>query len=222
MIKLVVTDMDGTFVDSNKELHPETIDYIKKLLEKGVKFSIASGRQYQNLRTHFLEIEDQLIFISDNGTIIHDGLDKIYVDAIDTEKVLALINDLRKISNTDLVLCGVEGAYVEKNSPDLIREVKVYYEDLKIVDRFEDILHTDQICKVSIYDWEDAEVHSYPIVEAAGYPFSVNLSGKEWVDFMNPEASKGHAIKFIREAFDIDKDECMAFGDYLNDYTMML
>lgn len=222
MIKLIITDMDGTLVDSNKEMHSETISCIKKLIDQGKHFAVASGRQYQNLHTHFEEIKEHLIFISDNGTIIHDGLKKIYVDAIESESVLGLVQDLRKIPSTDLVLCGVKGAYIESSNPEFIAAVKVYYEALNIVENFESIIERDQICKVSIYDWKDAESNSYPIVKDAGHSFAINLSGEDWVDFMNEEASKGHAIKYIQEVYGIDKDQCMAFGDYLNDYTMML
>ncbi|MDU4936806.1 MAG: HAD hydrolase family protein, partial [Peptostreptococcaceae bacterium] len=42
-----------------------------------------------------------------------------------------------------------------------------------------------------------------------------------WVDFMNLDINKGNAIKKLQEIYEITYDECMAFGDYLNDYEMM-
>ena len=222
MIKLVVTDMDGTLVDSKKELHPETIMCIKKLLQQGIYFAVASGRQFQNLNKHFSDIKEDIILISDNGTIVHDGLEKIYVDAMNSEDVMEFVTFLRTISSIDIVVCGVDSAYIENSDTKVVAVASEYYESLTIVDKFESIIQTDQICKVSIYDWIDAETNAYPVIKNSEYPFSINLSGEKWVDVMNDHAGKGHANKIIQEKYSIDKKECMAFGDYLNDYTMML
>ena len=47
VIKLVVTDIDGTIVEFNSELKQETIDVFKALEQKGVKTVIATGRMYK-------------------------------------------------------------------------------------------------------------------------------------------------------------------------------
>lgn len=49
MIKLVVSDVDGTLVkDGTLEINPEYMDVIKKLRKKGVYFAVCSGRQYSS------------------------------------------------------------------------------------------------------------------------------------------------------------------------------
>ena len=47
------------------------------------------------------------------------------------------------------------------------------------------------------------------------------LSEQSWIDIQNTDTSKGTAIQFLQEAYDIKPEECICFGDYLNDYTMM-
>ena len=66
-VKLIAADMDGTLLDSNKNLSPDLFDLIKKLKEKDVKFAIASGRQYFNLLDNFKDVIEDLVYISDNG-----------------------------------------------------------------------------------------------------------------------------------------------------------
>ena len=45
MIKLIVSDVDGTLVpDGSSKINPEVFDTILKLREKGIQFAIASGR----------------------------------------------------------------------------------------------------------------------------------------------------------------------------------
>ena len=46
MIKLIATDMDGTFLDSSKRFSMEFFDIFAELRKKGIKFVIASGNQF--------------------------------------------------------------------------------------------------------------------------------------------------------------------------------
>ena len=45
-IKLVVSDLDGTLLNDNKEIDSKISDVIKSLYEKGILFTIATGRNY--------------------------------------------------------------------------------------------------------------------------------------------------------------------------------
>ena len=49
MIKLIVSDIDGTLVkDGTLDINPEYMDVIRKLTEKGIHFVACSGRQYSS------------------------------------------------------------------------------------------------------------------------------------------------------------------------------
>ena len=58
MIKLIATDMDGTFLDSSKRFSMEFFDIFAELRKKGIKFVIASGNQYFRLYQKFLPISN--------------------------------------------------------------------------------------------------------------------------------------------------------------------
>ena len=46
MIKLIVSDIDGTLVkDGTLDINPEYMDVIRNLTEKGIHFVACSGRQ---------------------------------------------------------------------------------------------------------------------------------------------------------------------------------
>ena len=49
MIKMIATDMDGTFLDSNKQFDYEFISLFYRMQEKDIKFVIASGNQFLRL-----------------------------------------------------------------------------------------------------------------------------------------------------------------------------
>lgn len=54
MIKLIASDLDGTLLKNGaQEPNPRIYDIIKRLKEKGIRFTAASGRQHYNLRLLF-------------------------------------------------------------------------------------------------------------------------------------------------------------------------
>ena len=220
-VKLIAADMDGTLLDSNKNLSPHIFDLVKKLKEKDVKFAIASGRQYFNLINNFQEIKDELIYISDNGSIVYDKAKSIYIDEINKEEVIKVLQDVRKIKNIYPILCGVKSAYVENDNEIFLENARMYYAKLEIVDDLMNVLEKDKICKLAVFDMEDAEKNAYKALEKYNENLLVCLSGHNWVDLMNPGVNKGEAIKILQENYNISYDETMAFGDYLNDFEMM-
>ena len=71
MIKLIVSDIDGTLVkDGTLDINPEYMDVIRKLTEKGIHFVACSGRQYSSEKQLFAPVKDIISYISDGGTLI--------------------------------------------------------------------------------------------------------------------------------------------------------
>ncbi|MCR5406711.1 MAG: Cof-type HAD-IIB family hydrolase, partial [Lachnospiraceae bacterium] len=46
--KILFTDLDGTLLDSNKNISPEDLEAIKELTASGHKFVISTGRPIQS------------------------------------------------------------------------------------------------------------------------------------------------------------------------------
>ena len=58
MIKFIATDMDGTLLNSNNEIHADFYPMFQSLKEKDIIFAAASGRQYYNLLERFKDINE--------------------------------------------------------------------------------------------------------------------------------------------------------------------
>ena len=85
MIKLIATDMDGTLLNSKHEIDDSFYEVLPKLQEKGIKFTIASGRQYYSLLDTFEGISDNLLFIAENGTYVMYRGEEIMVNPLDKD-----------------------------------------------------------------------------------------------------------------------------------------
>ena len=50
MIRLIVTDLDGTFLDENREISDEAVETVRTLQDRGVDFTFITGRPWQGAR----------------------------------------------------------------------------------------------------------------------------------------------------------------------------
>ena len=53
MIKLIVSDMDGTLLNDEKHIDKRIYSLLPKMREEGIRFVVASGRQYPSLARDF-------------------------------------------------------------------------------------------------------------------------------------------------------------------------
>lgn len=220
MIKLIATDMDGTLLDDNGKKNPEFGNVFKKLIEKDIKFVVASGRQYLKLKEDFQEYSDDIIFIADNGSIVMHKDKEIYSQAMEQSDVEEVIKDVRNIKGTRIVLSGKKEAYFYTHRKDIIEEIEKYYKQFEIIDSFEYI--DDQILKIAIYVPEDMRgVNEKFLKSEWAKDVKISVSGEFWVDIYSKHTNKGIAIKKIQEKYAISKEETMAFGDYFNDVEML-
>ena len=69
MIKLIASDIDGTLLTNHGQIVPErTADLIRRLIDKGIYFTAASGRQYSNLRRMFDPISENICYAASAHT----------------------------------------------------------------------------------------------------------------------------------------------------------
>jgi hypothetical protein len=220
MIKLIATDMDGTFLNSQKQFDKEFIDIFYKLKEKDIKFVIASGNQYYRLYQKFLPLSEYMYFIAENGSYIAQGTKELYCNIINRETVRNIEILVNKTPRIFMVMCGRKGAYILKDYFDYRNEIKKYYCAYSFVDSFEDI--DDDIMKIALFD---PMFHIKDLVEEFknGLPDDVKVvtSGNEWMDIQNKNINKGIAISLLQNKYHLSKDECAAFGDQMNDYEML-
>lgn len=220
MIKLIATDVDGTLLNAEGKLPNGFDDLILRLEDKGVYLAIASGRQYHTLLNDFDTYKNQLIFIAENGAIVLYKGKELFFRPLEREKVEGIIKDIRATKGCDIVLCGKKSAYVETLNAEFEAEVRKYYHECELV---QDLLSVeDDILKVALYDYVDAQENSYPPLSAIwGKEVNVIVSGKHWMDFGSPDVDKGVALKKIQDMLGVKYEETMVFGDYFNDVPMM-
>ncbi len=221
-IKLIAADLDGTLLDSKKKFSPELIPLVKTLHERGIRFAPASGRQYYNLRKMFAPIADELSYISENGTMVCEGNEILSFEAMDPKEVSRVIDAAHEIEGVSATLsCRYGGFYDNKDDEVFTKNLAYYFHRLIYVDNLIETAKNEPVCKVALFGNGLAENVMLPAFESFSATSQVALSGADWVDLMRPGMSKGRALTILRKQLGIAYDECMAFGDYLNDLELL-
>ena len=71
MVKLIMTDIDGTLIpDGTMDINPEYFEVIEKLVEKGIIFVVASGRHMSSVKKVFAPVLDKIWVASQNGNVL--------------------------------------------------------------------------------------------------------------------------------------------------------
>ena len=218
-IKLIATDLDGTLLNSQHRPPEEFFDWVQRHPE--IETVIASGRQYQTLVKMFGSLGDRMTYCADNGGFIFRDGRKLYSNPICTGDLADAVKTLGSIPNTHLVLSGANTSYIERRPSEDLEEIPMYFTSLTEVDSLEDVVDKDEIVKVSIYDHNHDAAGLIKKLPDLGDKMQCVLSEQSWIDIQKSDTSKGTALRFLQDQYAIKPEECVCFGDYLNDYTMM-
>ncbi len=218
-IRMVVTDMDGTLLNSRHEVNPRFFELYHRLKAKGVELVAASGRQYHSMADKLEPIRDEMVFIAENGALVRHREETLLTTPLPGEHIAEILRRASAIRQAHPVLCASSSAYVDGASDDFLALLREYYTEYTIAEDLGAV--TDPVMKVAIYHWESSERFIYPAFRDLESALKVKVSGSNWVDVSHPDAHKGYALSRLMEQRGIGRHQLMVFGDYNNDLEML-
>lgn len=219
-IKLVVSDMDGTLLNSNNKVSDRFFKQFKKLKKNDIHFVAASGRQYQSIIDKLEPIKNDISIIGENGGILqYDNVAKVLLK-LTNEDVDTCIDVLRKIENSFIVLCGKRAAYVETTNQEFLTRLRNYYSVIEKVGDLKEV-QDDEFLKIAVFHFDSSEDFIYPNLSNLKKDYQVIVSGQNWLDISHISANKAYALKILQEELNVSEKETLIFGDYNNDLQML-
>ena len=221
MIKLIVSDCDGTIVpEATFDINKEYEEVIEKLIDKGMIFALASGRQYHSMAKLMPRIYKKIYFLADNAaSIVYNDelLSSLYLDEEIVKEMIEYVRYHRKIR---LVLSRMDGYYIESNDTYLHHKVFNNLEGLGeiVPDLYKYIKGTT---KVSILAKADLYEIAEDLISRWGDKLHIAISGSEWIDITDSKATKGFGVKFLQNKFNITKEETLGLGNSYNDIELL-
>lgn len=219
MIKLIASDMDGTLLDENKTVPPETYELITQLRALGVRFAASSGRRYDTLVQYFEPVADQMDFVASSGS-------QVFVDGTLRDKEIFSPAALRRLDAVvgmfDTLHLAVFDSHTTFELDDSFHYKPELDKDLPEPVVVGPLPAADvNIVKVSIYCDESPMDMAYVLSRELEDDFVFAPSGHQWIDVMQRGVNKATGIQQVMDAHGITADEVMAFGDSMNDYEII-
>lgn len=221
MIRLIVSDIDGTLLPSGASgIDPVIFAEIRRLKNKGILFCPASGRQYSSLRGLFGPVADELYYICSNGAVVFGPGDPgpvLRKTEMERREALTLCREILAVPQCELVICGESASYLCPKEPDYPRLFRnLVGDDVVILSAPEQM--PEAITKVTAY-CSNGTAEPEALLAPRWKQLHPAVSGPVWLDFTL--ADKGTGLGQLAAALEIDLTEVMAFGDNYNDVPML-
>lgn len=224
MIKLVATDMDGTFLDAHGTYDKERLaGVLAKFKEQDIIFAAASGRSLLALKSLFADFKDKMAFIAENGSAVVLFGELVYEEHLTKKQYIDIANKLVEspyLHGHDYLLSGKNGAYVHADADDeYVDFAKKYYDKVQRVASFEEV--DDLIFKLTANFTAETVREGEAWVNDA-IPFATAVTtGFKSIDIILNHVDKSTGLAHLCEKYDIKAEEVLAFGDNLNDLEML-
>lgn len=236
MIKLIVSDLDGTIIDHHHMIAKENLKAINDLQKSHLPFVICTGKTYAISKSFCQDFHAQFGIFGNGSEIINlktgEEIDKktlslsaiqsclsiasahhLHVHAYTTDSILTqnlLYLDLRNalLFPNQIYIQKVDDlqTFIKKEKPDILKIVLSSESDLSIVKAELESQTNLSICYIHKYGHYKDQI----IHKEYGY-----------LDISPPLVSKGSALKTLSHYLQINKEEILSVGDNLNDLDML-
>lgn len=220
MIKLIATDMDGTWLNDQKEYDHELFEKELNIMkQRDIKFVVASGNQYENLLAYFPKEANEIFYVAENGALVAKGKQILHTDTL-SDQELHEIYEITEKYDYPFIVAGLLSAYVPKKAGvEFFNAMKRFYKKITVFEDFAEI--DDKIFKVS-FDVPEEELteklqelrHNYPNLGFVS-------GGATSIDMSQSGMNKAVGLKYLAQYLGISPQEMVAFGDSGNDEGML-
>ncbi|MDR0846924.1 MAG: HAD family hydrolase [Lactobacillales bacterium] len=245
MIKLIVSDMDGTLLNDEKSISPATLEAIRLAKENGIDFMVATGRNLFEANDTLVNAGIECAKITGNGSRLYDeNNEEVYSCGIPLELAFQIL-EVAEQNDVFIEIAMVEGV-ISDNPARHEHEFKAYlnvkYPHLTDADFDTMMVMLRKVFPVrEVTSYEDEirknphDVLNFIFIDGSHPEKLVTLKSEvEKIgnlkavssDFNNLEvthisAGKGEGVKKIAEIRGLGFDEIATIGDNFNDIEML-
>ncbi len=243
MIKLVVTDMDGTLLNTHRSISSRNLQMIHQLTENKIEFAIASGREYEGVRSILDQYQIDCEAILGNGAQYCDCQGNILMSCYLNQDVLSDIVNIYEKAHLPYMIYTTDGFYTMQDS-QWVRDMFVERCVRRFGDQREDydmdgplamlpcnnLQHFDdiqtflnrqlEIIKIEIFSLNVADIAKTKSILKDIPTISYLSSFDDNIEVTDQNAQKGLILKKVIEQKGYAPDEVIVLGDGMNDITL--
>ncbi|MCI9233396.1 MAG: Cof-type HAD-IIB family hydrolase [Bacilli bacterium] len=222
MMKMIVTDLDGTLLNEMRKPSEETKKYLMKLKEQGYIIVIATGRIYISI----LEATDGANFanylIADTGACTYNLKGAPLFQNIISKEIVEKVLDYYSDDCRFIDICDKNMIYkYSKTEIENTYFVKTVTNKEEILNKNLDVSHISIAMKANHAVLELYEILKTDFPELEILIMQDSFKDNQWIEITKKGVSKYHAVSQLADYLGIKNEEIIAFGDGLNDIDMI-
>lgn len=220
---LIITDMDGTLLPSDKKLNKKDLAAIESFRKCGGHFSIATGRSIQSASQYFDELKlTEPVIVCNGGGIFDCGKGNFTWEKFVEETAYDVVNEIFE----HFPHIGGEVSLSNEILVPKMSAKEQYHLDISYGDKFRRAemkdIPTGGWCKF-LFAAESGEIDE--LVRYVSENVKENLtfvrSSMNFFEILPNSCSKGSALKKLTELYSMDDWTVVACGDFDNDLEMI-
>jgi Cof subfamily protein (haloacid dehalogenase superfamily) len=221
VVRLVVSDVDGTLVTSDKVLTDASVRAVAGLREAGIAFAVTSGRPPRGMAMLVDPLSLSTPIGGFNGGLLVEPSMAVVRERRLPEPVVGPLVELLDDHGLD-VWCyrGVEWLVRDPRAPHVAREAATVQFEPTVVDDYDGLV--EGIVKVVGVTDDAAAIAT--ATEAARETFgddvSASTSQPYYLDVTHPDANKGSVVEYLAATLDVEPAAIATIGDMPNDVLM--
>jgi Cof subfamily protein (haloacid dehalogenase superfamily) len=221
VIRLVLSDVDGTLVRSDKSLTERSIAAVHELHAAGIAFAVTSGRppRGMSMLVEPLALASPIAAFN-GGLIVEPDLSVVEDRVVPDGLVARVVALLESFELSAWLYRGSEWLVVDADGPHVEREAQTVQFDPTVVESF-DGLESDIAKIVGVSDDHGAvAAAATAAADEFGDRVSSSRSQPYYLDITHPLANKGAVARFLSARYSIPPEEIATLGDMPNDVLM--
>lgn len=233
-IRLMVTDLDGTLLDSKKNLRKETVNALQAAYERGIEIVPATGRFFKALPEAVSELPFLHYAITINGAEIIDLVKDASVATFgipvpQAVEIMKYLDTLPIIYDCYMHSWGWMTRSLLERIPEFIHDkaaLEFVRHFRKPVDELKEYISRENpdgcVQKIQFFTNDpQLRLEQLEKIKELFGDVSVTSASSNNVEINNIRANKGQALKTLAGYLGIDMKNTAAFGDGLNDLPMI-
>jgi hypothetical protein len=221
VIRLLLSDVDGTLVRPDKSLSKRTVDAVHTLHDAGIHFAVTSGRPPRGMEmlVEPLALATPLAAFN-GGLVVEPEMEVLEERTLADDLVGSTIERFESFALSVWVYLGADWLVRDPSGPHVARESHTVQFEPTVVDSFDDL--DRGVAKiVGVSDDHEAVAAAAEATRTEhGDQVSASRSQPYYVDVTHPQANKGYVVTFLAERYEVSRDEIATIGDMPNDVLM--
>ena len=220
-IQMIACDLDGTLRPLSTQFTPRIKNVVRQVQVRGIRFVLATGRMFRSAEPFARELGLRDAIICDQGGTIRDA--RTHAILFEKRMPLELARDvLAHLPNEVAVLvCLDEEFYVPRLTHMERSFTENHQKHLHHVPDIANWLDKDPQKIVFIVEPEDAPALLANLRARYGEVLQIVRSHARFVELTHRDVSKGKAVEWLAQSWNIPRAQVLAMGDQENDISMI-